>query len=98
MPIPFRHAKASARAGISIFAPIRRTHASSSVSAPRVSAAALDESVIDNLMTHVLTRENLRPIADALAEFGLGAQSGCHGAGLCGAERSWMRCRNPSVS
>ena len=36
--------------------------------AQRVSAAALDESVIDNLMTQVLTRDHLRPIADALAE------------------------------
>ncbi len=33
---------------------------------PRVSAAALDQSVIENLMTHVLTLENLRPIADGL--------------------------------
>jgi hypothetical protein len=35
--------------------------------APRVGAAALDQAVIDNLMTHVLTMEKLRPIADALA-------------------------------
>ena len=36
--------------------------------AGRVGAAALDEAVIENLMAHVLTVENLRPIADALAE------------------------------
>lgn len=36
--------------------------------AQRVGAAALDESIIENLLTHVLTREHLRPIADALAE------------------------------
>ena len=35
--------------------------------AGRVGAAALDQAVIENLMTHVLTVENLRPIADALA-------------------------------
>jgi hypothetical protein len=35
--------------------------------APRVGAAALDQAVIENLITHVLTLENLRPIADALA-------------------------------
>jgi DNA invertase Pin-like site-specific DNA recombinase len=35
--------------------------------APRVGAAALDQAVIENLMTHVLTLDNLRPIADALA-------------------------------
>ena len=38
-----------------------------SCDSPRVSAAALDQSVIENLMTHVLTLENFRPIADALA-------------------------------
>jgi hypothetical protein len=33
----------------------------------RVSAAALEEAVIQKLLTEVLTRENLRPIADHLA-------------------------------
>lgn len=35
--------------------------------AGRVGAAALDQAVIDNLMEHVLTVDNLRPIAEALA-------------------------------
>ncbi len=35
--------------------------------ASRVSAAALDQAVIECLMSDVLTMENLRPIADALA-------------------------------
>lgn len=36
--------------------------------APRVGAAALDEAVIESLMTHVLNKENLRPIADSMAQ------------------------------
>lgn len=36
--------------------------------AQRVGAVALQEAVIENLMTHVLTKENLRPIADGLSE------------------------------
>ncbi len=34
---------------------------------PRVGTAALDQAVIENLMTQILTLENLRPVADALA-------------------------------
>ncbi len=35
--------------------------------AGRISYKAMEQAVIDNLMTHVLTVENLRPIADELA-------------------------------
>lgn len=35
--------------------------------AGRVGAAALDQAVIESVMTHILTKEHLRPIADALA-------------------------------
>jgi hypothetical protein len=36
--------------------------------ASRISAAGLDKAVIDKLMTEVLTRDNLKPIAEKLAE------------------------------
>src|SRR5947208_13618 len=36
--------------------------------APRVGAEALNEAVIDKLMTDVLTYDNLRPIANDLAQ------------------------------
>jgi hypothetical protein len=34
----------------------------------RVGARGLEQAVVDSLMTHVLTRENLRPLADTIAQ------------------------------